>query len=372
MRVDFADLLAQVPGGDWPELARLWPALAALDSCPQDPRHHAEGDAGTHTRMVLAALLDDPDWQALPEDERGVLFWATICHDVGKPGTTATEPDGRITSRGHSRLGAAMTRAFLAEAEAPFDWREAVCNLIAVHQLPFWLIERPDPGRLAIETSWRCRADRLCLHARADATGRLCADRAGLLDNVALAAAAFEEAGCLTAPYAFANAESRLGFFESEGRAPDYAAFEEFRCTVTLMSGLPGAGKDSWLTRNAPDLPVVSLDALRAAMGVGPDANQGRVVQAAFEAARCHLREGRDFAWNGTNVTRHTRGRALRLLRDYGARIRIVYLEPSLGRLRTQNRNRPDAVPEAVIGKLLDKLEPPDAREAHEVVYVVG
>ena len=356
---------------DWPALWPLWPELAALDTCPQDPRHHGEGDAGIHTRMVVEALVADPDWRALDPGARSILFWAAVLHDIGKPATTRTEADGRITSRGHSRTGAALARRLLWQAEAPFHWREAICAVIAAHQLPFWLIERPDPARLAIATSWRGRPEWLCLHARADARGRHCADRQAILDNVALAQEVFAESGCLAAPFPFANDESRVAFFEREDRDPHFAAHEDFRCTVTVMSALPGSGKDSWIARNLPGHPVVSLDDIRAETGIGPKANQGQVVQLAQERAREHLRAGRDFVWNGTNVTRQNRARLLRLLRDYGARIEIVYIEPTRRMTLQQNRNRTAAVPEAVIEHLAARLEPPGLDEAHALCRVV-
>lgn len=118
----------------------------------------------------------------------------------------------------------------------------------------------------------------------------------------------FSEAGCLNGPYPFANAESRLAFLERPARAADYPAFEDFRCTAYVMSGLPGAGKDTWIARNLPQLPVVSLDAIRVQNRVSPRGNQGR------------------------------------------------------GRV----------VPSAVIAGLARKLEPPTLAEAHEVTLVVG
>lgn len=356
---------------DWSAIWPLWPELGRLDTCPQDPVHHAEGDVGTHTRMVVAALVAEPAWRALDPETRSALFWAAVLHDIGKPAVTRHEEDGRITSRGHSRIGAAMARNLLWRAGSPFDWREAICGIIAQHQLPFWLIERPDPVRLAIETSWRCRPDHLCLHAKADALGRICADQAAILDNVALAAAAFDEAGCLTAPFPFANDESRVAYFELEDRDPHYAAFEDFRARVTVMSGLPGAGKDTWIEQNRPGRPVVSLDAIREETGIAATGNQGQVIQAAQERAREHLRAGTDFVWNATNVTRQNRSRVLRLLRDYGAHIELVYVEVPPDSLASQNRNRPDAVPDAVLDHLAAKLEPPEAWEAHRVRYVV-
>ncbi|MEM6694606.1 MAG: AAA family ATPase [Pseudomonadota bacterium] len=365
-------LLALVPSGPawqvaWGENWPLWPELVTLDACPQDPIHHAEGDVGTHTRMVVEALVADPDWQGLPDMDRANLFWAAVLHDIGKPAVTKHEEDGRITSRGHSRIGASIAREVLWAAGSPFAWREALCGIIAHHQLPFWLIERPDPTRMAIETSWRCRPDHLCLHAKADALGRTCEDQQAILESVSLAALTFQEAGCWDRAFPFANDESRVAFFELEDRDPHYAAHEAFACTVTVLSGLPGAGKDTWIAKHRPEHPIVSLDVIRDEIGISATDNQGQVIQAAHERAREHLRAGRDFVWNATNVTRQNRSRVLRLLRDYRARIEIVYLEVSPEQLRLQNRDRPDAVPDAVIAHLAKKLEPPQSWEAHEV-----
>ncbi len=368
-------LLSLVPTGpqwrvDWAAIWGLWPELGTLDTCPQDPIHHAEGDVGTHTRLVVEALIADRGWQMLDRDEQTNLFWAAVLHDVGKPAVTRIEDDGRVSSRGHSRVGASIARELLWHAGSPFGWREAICGLILHHQLPFWLIERPDPVRLAIETSWRCRVDHLCLHAKADALGRICQDQQAILESVGLAAMTFEEAGCFGAPFVFANDESRVAFFDLEDRDPHYAAHEEFKCTVTVMSGLPGAGKDTWIAKHRPDHPVVSLDIIRDELGVSPTDNQGTVIQAAQERAREYLRAGTDFVWNATNVTRLNRSKVLRLLRDYGARIEIVYVEVSPTQLRRQNRDRPDAVPEAVLDHLARKLEPPEIWEAHQVTIV--
>ncbi len=375
--VTFQTLLRLVPTApawvvDWKTIWHLWPQLPLLDTCPQDPVFHAEGDAGIHTRMVVEQLVSQSAWRKLPEDHRSCLFWAAVLHDVGKPVVTKVEEDGRVTSRGHSRVGAAIARQILWKAHVPFTWREQLCGLISAHQLPFWLIERDQAERLAIKTSWECRLDYLCLHARADALGRQCEDLEGLLVNVELAQQVFEDTGCLEVPFPFSNDESRVAYFEKPDRDPHYVAHEDFRCTVTLMSGLPGAGKDTWIGKHCPELPVVSLDALREELGEPATGNQGRVVQAAYEAARDHLRNCRDFVWNATNISAQLRAKPLRLLRDYGARIKIVYLEPPPERLLAQNRDRASSVPFPVLENLLRKLEPPAPWEAHSVVFVTG
>jgi predicted kinase len=119
-----------------------------------------------------------------------------------------------------------------------------------------------------------------------------------------------------------------------------------------------------------PDVPCVSLDQVRLQLGVSPEDNQGQVIQEGFEQARVHLRARRDFVWNATNVTRSNREKVTRLARDYGARIRIVYLEVAPDVLLDQNGRREAAVPPAAIARLARKLEPPHASEAHEVVWI--
>jgi predicted kinase len=95
------------------------------------------------------------------------------------------------------------------------------------------------------------------------------------------------------------------------------------------------------------------------------------VVRAARELAKDHLRARRSFVWNATNVTRRLRTPLVELFAAYGARVRIVYVEPPLDDLRARNRRRRDAVPGEVIERLLDKLDFPDITEAHAVEHVV-
>ena len=186
-----------------------------------------------------------------------------------------------------------------------------------------------------------------------------------------LARLAFEEQRCLATPYPFANDGSRVAWFERPEREPSYAAHEDYRCTVTVLSGLPGSGKDTWIAANRADLPVVSLDAIRTELGAPGSGKQGRVIQAAQEAARQHLRAGRDFVWNATNISRQVRARVLRLMRDYGARVEIVYLEVRPDDLIARNASQAAALPVDALSQMIAKLEPPQYWEAHDVRWIV-
>lgn len=356
---------------DWAGIDERFAWIRNLAGCPQDPVYHAEGDVWVHTRMVAEALAEMPAWRSLAEEERQVLFAAALLHDIAKLACTRVDPNGRITSRGHSRRGTILARQLLWRLGVPFALREQVAALVRHHQVPYYLVARPDARRLAIEVSQTARGDRLALLAEADVRGRVCRDQQRLLDNIALFVEFCREEGCLSAPRAFASDHARFLYFRSAQRHPDAPAHEDFRAEVVVLSGLAGAGKDTWLRSNRPDWPVVSLDAVRDELDVDPADEQGRVINRAREKARDYLREGRSFVWNATNLSRQMRGQCLGLFADYHARIRIVYVEAPEERLLRQNRQRPAPVPQAVLERLLDRWEVPDRTEAHAVEWVV-
>ena len=127
---------------DWVGLNERFLWVRNLAGCPQDPVYHAEGDVWVHTRMVCEALAAMPAWRSLPDDERRSLFAAALLHDVAKPACTRTDPDGRITSRGHSRRGAILARQVLWRLGVPFAVREQVAALVRHHQVPYHLVGR--------------------------------------------------------------------------------------------------------------------------------------------------------------------------------------------------------------------------------------
>lgn len=353
----------------WEPLSASLPWIEALRGCPQDPIHHAEGDVWIHTGMVCEALAELPAWRGLDAADRQTLFAAALLHDVAKPECTRVEPDGRVTSRGHSRRGAIRSRNLLWRLGIPFDVRESVANLVRHHQAPYFLIDRPDAEHLAIEISQTVRCDHLAILAEADVRGRICADRTRLLDNVALFGEQCRQLGCLNDSYPFPSDHTRFVYFRETNRRPDVPVHEGLRSTVTLMSGLPGSGKDTWLRRHAAELPVVSLDVLREELEIDPRDSQGAVVQAGREQAREHLRKGRSFAWNATNLSRQVRGDCIRLLHAYDARVRIVYVETDAESVFARNADRDARVPVQAIERMLERWEVPDRTEAHELIY---
>ena len=63
--------------------------------------------------------------------------------------------------------------------------------------------------------------------------------------------------------------------------------------------------------------------------------------------------------------------RWIELFTDYNARVEIVYVEPTVAAILAQNKRRTKPVPENVIFRLLDKLEPPTLAECHALATIV-
>ncbi|MCE7004084.1 AAA family ATPase [Kibdelosporangium philippinense] len=354
---------------DWPSIRDAFWWIRRMTGVPQDAVHHAEGDVETHTRMACEALVSLPEWQALPRPSQVRMFATVLLHDVAKPDCTQ-HVEGRITAHGHSRRGDLLVRRILWELGASASWREHVAALVRHHQVPFWALERPDIEQIAFRVSLLASNADLAMLATADILGRICTDVDQVVENIALYREYCAELSCLDGPRVFPSDHARFMYFRTPGRDPNYAAYDDTRMTVTVMSGLPGVGKDTWISSHRPDLPVISLDTLRAELRVKPTDNQRPVISAAQEQARRYLRAGESFVWNGTNVSRQIRQQSIGLAAAYKARVEVVALEAPLAVITSRNAARPEPVPAAVIDRLANKWEAPDPTEGHSVQWL--
>jgi predicted kinase len=328
--------------------------------------------------MVLTELAALPTFRALPDQDRQIVFAGTLLHDIAKPPCTRIEEDGRVTSAGHAVKGVYHARRILADdpafapAGTPFSIREEILGLVRWHGLPVHYLDKPDPERAVILASVTTRMDLLAIVAEADHRGRITRAVDDTLARIAMFAEFCAESGVAAGPRQFVNDHSRFHYFRTPGEHPTLARYDDSRCEATILSGLPGSGKDTWLAARAGDREVVSLDEIRQELEVDPTENQGAVITAAYDRARELLRRKAPLVWNATNVSRVLRGKLIDLCAAYRARVRIVYLEPPLSVVRTRNRDRDRPVPGQVWEQLFDKLDVPTEAECHATEYRVG
>ncbi len=364
---------------DMGALRARYPWLEPLGACPQDPTFHAEGDVLTHLGMVLNELAVLPAFRELPEPDRHVLFAGALLHDISKPECTRTDEDGRVRSPGHAVKGVYKARRVLTDDEAfapegtPFAVREQVLALVRWHGLPANYLDKSDPQRAVILASTNTRMDLLTILAEADHRGRVVAKKEDdTMTRIALFRDFCEECEAWAGPRAFANDASRFHYFRTPGEHPTLHLYDDSKCEVIVLSGLPGSGKDTWVRVNAGGREVISLDDLRRELDVEPGDDQSAVVAAAYDRAKVLLRRGEPFVWNATNVSRVLRDKVISLCAAYAARVRVVYLEPPVPLIRARNTGRAKRVPERVWERLFDKLDVPTLAEAHAVEYLIG
>ena len=115
----------------------LLPEMHALIDCPQEPEWHPEGDVWVHTLMVIdQARQGNGD---LDRARLASIMLAAVCHDLGKPATTAVI-DGRIRSLAHEEAGVEPATRLLDRLNVHsldgFDVRAQVLGLTAHHLKP--------------------------------------------------------------------------------------------------------------------------------------------------------------------------------------------------------------------------------------------
>lgn len=336
----------------------------------QDSLHHAEGNVGIHTEMVMNAMINLPEFKNLSNQEKEILFLGSLFHDVEKRSTTKNE-NGRIVSPGHAKKGETTTRGILyRDFNCEFSLREQICKIVRHHGLPLWIFEKQNPEKAIIESSILSNNHWLSLIAKADVIGRICEDKDELFYKIDLFKEYAKELGVLNTAKEFKDFHSKQIYFEKEESYLDYKAYDNTEFEVVIMCGLPGSGKDYFIEHNF-NVPVVSLDNLRREHKIQPGDKYGAgfIIQMAKEKAREFLRKKEPFVWNGTNITKQIREQVIGLMRSYNARIKLVYVEAPYQKLIQQNLNRPYPIPGTTLERFIDKLEIPSPTEAHIVEY---
>jgi tRNA nucleotidyltransferase (CCA-adding enzyme) len=89
----------------------LYQDLDLMSYCPQDPEWHPEGTVLTHTMHVCDAMAAICERERVEGEDKAVLLFAALCHDMGKAATTLY--DGRWRSPGHAEAGVPVVEAFL-------------------------------------------------------------------------------------------------------------------------------------------------------------------------------------------------------------------------------------------------------------------
>ena len=364
----------------WDEISSAYPWIERMKQVEQDPVWHAEGNVWIHTRMVTEALISLPEFHLENEQDRHILFWTALLHDVEKFSTTVlddySEDEKRpcISAPRHAKKGEYTARDILyREHDCPFHIREQICKLVRWHGVPLWAMDKEDPQRTVLESSLHIKNRWLGMFAKADAIGRKCHDLQDLLCRIEIFEEICKENGVWDSPYQFPSELGRfLYFYDSDKNHPDYEPFDDYVGDVVMFCGLPGAGKSTYIKERYKGRPVVSMDAIRRERKIkrGDKKAEGRMLQDIKEATKEYMRKSTPFVWDATNITKNDRGKLIDMAMTYKYKVKIIYLEPDYKTLLKQNSDREYKVPESTIKGYLRGLEIPGPSEACFVKYI--
>lgn len=137
---------------------KLYPELDAICDLDQDPEWHPEGCVLTHTGLVCDAAAEIATRDQLCDEERLVLIFGGLCHDLGKATTTHVS-NGRIVAPGHAEAGIEPTISLMNRIGFVGDNKlkkvvDQVVKLVAEHMAHINI--EPNPRivrRLAVRTN---------------------------------------------------------------------------------------------------------------------------------------------------------------------------------------------------------------------------
>lgn len=111
----------------------------AVEATAADDELVAAARSGFDEALVPYAA-DLVDYLEMPAEQgyqrRDLLPWAALLHDVGKPSTHRTLPDGSISFEGHEATGASLARGVMARLRFSSEAVQRVTRICAHHSRP--------------------------------------------------------------------------------------------------------------------------------------------------------------------------------------------------------------------------------------------
>ena len=132
-------------------LKKIMPEVSILESIPQEPDYHPEGDVFTHTMQVVDAMAEiirrEKDSFDLDSDTKRALMLGALFHDLGKAPKTIIDANGRITSYEHEEAGVPLAqniirRLYKTDIQASkINQEDLILFLVSKHMTPILLHE---------------------------------------------------------------------------------------------------------------------------------------------------------------------------------------------------------------------------------------
>jgi predicted kinase len=151
-----------------------------------------------------------------------------------------------------------------------------------------------------------------------------------------------------------------------------------FVCLV----GIPGSGKSTFVKNNLKGYTVISTDTLleEKAKELGTTYNDifleyvNQAQEEALAAFLAALDAGSNIVWDQTNTTIEKRAKILPYLPPYYYKIAVyceIQLETALERCIARHKATGKYIPEAVLERMFNQMEPPTITEGFQEILLV-
>lgn len=118
-----------------------FPSVYTLMGSKHSTIHHAEGDVWEHTKMVVNVIMNENSTRS--DDEKIILFFSALFHDIGKPATLAwNEKKKDWTNYKHADISAEMTKTILASSGIPKRFHQAIIELVENHMVDITITDK--------------------------------------------------------------------------------------------------------------------------------------------------------------------------------------------------------------------------------------
>lgn len=155
--------------------------------------------------------------------------------------------------------------------------------------------------------------------------------------------------------------------------------------TVYLLSGVPAAGKTTWIAKNSSEPWVRNCIYLSSDSYVDDmaklynttyqnifDQAIGHAIEKMNQAAETAFRENRDIIWDQTHTTRRSRQSKLKMIPSHYHKISLFFPMPSKEEWIRRLDSRPDkTIPPFVLNRMVHELESPTTEEGFDEIWTI-
>ena len=141
------------------------------------------------------------------------------------------------------------------------------------------------------------------------------------------------------------------------------------------MCGLARCGKSTWLNKNKKDAVVICPDEIRAKI-FGHQFHQeseGFVWAFAESMVRLLLEQNKGVIIDATNLTYGSRDKWIRIAKEYGIKVEIIWIKTSLKKCKERNKKskKGNKIPVVVLDRMASMFESPFYNEYKEKIKLI-